>query len=60
MHYGTPCDPDLRDQVNLEEEVKDLTKLKEYVARVFPSLIPEPAIKERCLYTVSNSLGLIG
>ena len=54
LHTGASCDPDLRDQVDTKEEARDVACLKEYVANVFPGLIPEPAIKERCIYTVSD------
>ena len=54
LHTGASCDPDLRDQVDSKEEATDIARLKDYVANVFPGLIPEPAIKERCIYTVSD------
>lgn len=53
LHHGTPCDPDQRDTVDAESEAKDIQFLKEFVAKTFPYLHPEPAIKERCMYTVT-------
>ncbi|XP_067933113.1 uncharacterized protein [Watersipora subatra] len=51
FHKGHPCDPDLRDQIDPVDEAKDLAAVKEFITRVFPDIIPEPAIKERCMYT---------
>ena len=52
-HCGVPCDPDTRDQVDSDKEAELMSELKEFVALTFPNLHPEPAIKERCMYTVS-------
>ncbi|KAF0300927.1 Peroxisomal sarcosine oxidase [Amphibalanus amphitrite] len=49
-HVGVPCDPDRRDTVRMDGV---LQTTKEYVARTFPGLEPEPAIVETCMYTVT-------
>ena len=50
-HVGLPCDPDRRDLVSVDEIIQ---KTKEYVARTFPGLEPEPAVIETCMYTVRS------
>jgi len=43
LHYGVLCaGPDMRDNTDSKAEA------------TFPYLVPEPAIKERCMYTVSR------
>ena len=45
-------DPDTRD---VNKYTEDITTLKEYIGKYWPSLNSEPAIKETCIYTVSES-----
>lgn len=42
-------DPDQRDASDSDV---DVDMLKRFVARVFPGLVPEPAVVETCMYTV--------
>jgi len=44
----------MRDNTDSKAEAKNLKVLTEFVASTFPYLVPEPAIKERCMYTVSR------
>ncbi|KAF6019192.1 PIPOX [Bugula neritina] len=54
LHYGVLCaGPDMRDNTDSKAEAKNLKMLTEFVASTFPYLVPEPAIKERCMYTVT-------
>uniref|UniRef100_A0A3P8QSF5 Peroxisomal sarcosine oxidase n=1 Tax=Astatotilapia calliptera TaxID=8154 RepID=A0A3P8QSF5_ASTCA len=49
-HMGSKTDPDQRD---LQKDRSDIEILQHYIARCFPGLIPEPAIVESCLYTLT-------
>lgn len=50
LHAGSPTDPDHRD---LQTDRSDVDILKRYVARCAPGLVPEPAIIESCMYTLT-------
>ncbi|XP_035989177.1 peroxisomal sarcosine oxidase isoform X1 [Fundulus heteroclitus] len=49
-HMGSKTDPDYRD---LQTDKSDIDILKRYVARSMPGLIPEPAVVESCMYTLT-------
>ncbi|KAM4742513.1 peroxisomal sarcosine oxidase [Anableps anableps] len=49
-HMGSKTDPDYRD---LQTDKSDIDILKRYVARCIPGLIPEPAVVESCMYTLT-------
>ncbi|KAF6019193.1 PIPOX [Bugula neritina] len=54
LHDSVPCESaDTRDITDDELVARNLDKLKKYVASTFPHLIPEPAIRERCMYTIT-------
>ena len=38
---------------NNEQFTEDIDKLKEFIIEHVPGLVPEPAIIENCIYTVS-------
>ncbi|KAG7281403.1 hypothetical protein CRUP_029852 [Coryphaenoides rupestris] len=50
--YGLPSndDPDQRDR---QTDRSDADVLKRYLARCFPGLVPEPAVVETCMYTMT-------
>nr|XP_020659201.1 peroxisomal sarcosine oxidase isoform X1 [Pogona vitticeps] len=52
-HHGTPVDPDTPDQLSQASPnpVPDVQILQDFVSKYLPSLDPEPAVQERCLYT---------
>uniref|UniRef100_A0A3Q4MFG1 Pipecolic acid oxidase n=1 Tax=Neolamprologus brichardi TaxID=32507 RepID=A0A3Q4MFG1_NEOBR len=49
-HMGSKTDPDQRD---LQKDRSDIEILQHYITRCFPGLIPEPAIVESCMYTLT-------
>ncbi|KAK5869083.1 hypothetical protein PBY51_010043 [Eleginops maclovinus] len=49
-HIGGPTDPDQRDK---QTSRFDIDILKRYIARCFPGLIPDPAVVESCMYTMT-------
>lgn len=49
-HTGSKVDPDQRDQ---QTDRSDIDILQRCVKRCFPGLVPEPAVVESCLYTLT-------
>ncbi|KAL7848810.1 hypothetical protein SRHO_G00204330 [Serrasalmus rhombeus] len=49
-HMGSETDPDERDR---QTDRSDVDILSRYISRCFPGLVPEPAVVESCLYTVT-------
>ncbi|XP_059187860.1 peroxisomal sarcosine oxidase [Centropristis striata] len=49
-HMGSKTDPDQRDQ---QTDRSDIDILQRYVARCLPGLVPEPAVVESCMYTLT-------
>ncbi|XP_056230836.1 peroxisomal sarcosine oxidase [Seriola aureovittata] len=49
-HMGSETDPDQRDK---QTDRSDIDILQRYVARCLPGLIPEPAVVESCMYTLT-------
>ncbi|XP_077422303.1 peroxisomal sarcosine oxidase [Vanacampus margaritifer] len=49
-HNGSETDPDQRDK---QTDRADIDILRRYIARSFPGLIPEPAVVESCMYTLT-------
>ncbi|CAL8350256.1 unnamed protein product [Lota lota] len=49
-HSGSETNPDERDR---QMDRSDLDIIKRYLIRCFPGLVPEPAVVESCLYTVT-------
>uniref|UniRef100_H3CHB8 Pipecolic acid oxidase n=1 Tax=Tetraodon nigroviridis TaxID=99883 RepID=H3CHB8_TETNG len=49
-HVGVKVDPDQRDQ---RVEDWDVDLLKRFVAQFLPGLVPEPAVVETCMYTMT-------
>ncbi|XP_030600758.1 peroxisomal sarcosine oxidase [Archocentrus centrarchus] len=49
-HMGSKTDPDQRD---LQKDRSDIDILQRYIARCLPGLVPEPAVVESCLYTLT-------
>ncbi|AWO98461.1 putative peroxisomal sarcosine oxidase [Scophthalmus maximus] len=49
-HMGSETDPDQRDK---QTDRSDIDILQRYVARCFPGLLPEPAVVESCMYTLT-------
>ncbi|XP_029373811.1 peroxisomal sarcosine oxidase [Echeneis naucrates] len=49
-HNGVKTDPDQRDK---QTDRSDINLLQKYVARCVPGLIPEPAVVESCMYTMT-------
>ncbi|XP_017287680.1 peroxisomal sarcosine oxidase isoform X2 [Kryptolebias marmoratus] len=49
-HTGGKTDPDQRDQ---QRDRSDIDILQRYIARSIPGLIPEPAVVESCMYTLT-------
>ncbi|XP_054901429.1 peroxisomal sarcosine oxidase isoform X2 [Poeciliopsis prolifica] len=49
-HMGSKTDPDYRD---LQTDTSDIEILKRYVSRCIPGLVPEPAVVESCMYTLT-------
>ncbi|KAL7399989.1 hypothetical protein ABVT39_004952 [Epinephelus coioides] len=49
-HMGSETDPDQRDK---QTDRSDIDILQRYIARCFPGLVPEPAVVETCLYTLT-------
>nr|XP_046244066.1 peroxisomal sarcosine oxidase [Scatophagus argus] len=49
-HRGSKTDPDQRDK---QTDRSDIDILQRVIARWFPGLVPEPAVVETCLYTVT-------
>lgn len=50
LHTGSPTDPDHRDR---QKDRSDVEILRKYVSSYMPSLEPEPAIVEACMYTMT-------
>lgn len=48
-HNGSPTDPDQRDMVTDQSDIKIL---KRFVSDCLPGLVPDPAVVESCMYTV--------
>ncbi|XP_071374637.1 peroxisomal sarcosine oxidase [Centroberyx affinis] len=49
-HMGSETDPDERDK---QTDRSDIELLQRYIACCFPGLVPEPAVVESCMYTVT-------
>ncbi|KAM9318077.1 peroxisomal sarcosine oxidase [Pholidichthys leucotaenia] len=49
-HMGSETDPDARDH---QKDRTDIDILQRFVARCLPGLVPEPAVVESCLYTLT-------
>ncbi|PWA22002.1 hypothetical protein CCH79_00010228 [Gambusia affinis] len=49
-HMGSKTDPDYRD---LQTDTSDIDILKRCVSRCVPGLVPEPAVVESCMYTLT-------
>lgn len=49
-HMGSETDPDQRDK---QTDRSDIDILQRYVARCLPGLVPEPAVVESCMYTLT-------
>nr|XP_057935144.1 peroxisomal sarcosine oxidase [Doryrhamphus excisus] len=49
-HSGTETDPDQRDKLT---DKSDIEILQRYITRHVPGLIPQPAVVESCMYTVT-------
>ncbi|XP_051934988.1 peroxisomal sarcosine oxidase [Hippocampus zosterae] len=49
-HNGSETDPDQRDK---QTDTADIDILRRYITRSFPGLIPEPAVVESCMYTLT-------
>ncbi|XP_049912275.1 peroxisomal sarcosine oxidase isoform X2 [Epinephelus moara] len=49
-HMGSETDPDQRDK---QTDRSDIDILQRYIARCLPGLVPEPAVVESCLYTLT-------
>ncbi|XP_035518159.1 peroxisomal sarcosine oxidase-like [Morone saxatilis] len=47
---GSETDPNRRDK---QTDRSDIDILQRYVARCLPGLIPEPAVVESCMYTLT-------
>ncbi|XP_061574681.1 peroxisomal sarcosine oxidase [Cololabis saira] len=49
-HMGSKADPDQRDQ---QTNTSDIDILRRFVRRSLPGLLPEPAVVESCMYTLT-------
>ncbi|TKS81515.1 Peroxisomal sarcosine oxidase [Collichthys lucidus] len=49
-HMGSETDPDQRDK---QTDRSDIEILRRYVTRCLPGLVPEPAVVESCMYTLT-------
>ncbi|XP_073318418.1 peroxisomal sarcosine oxidase isoform X2 [Pagrus major] len=49
-HMGSEADPDQRD---MQTDRSDIDILQRFVTRCLPGLVPEPAVVESCLYTLT-------
>ncbi|XP_078101958.1 peroxisomal sarcosine oxidase isoform X2 [Sander vitreus] len=49
-HAGAETDPDQRDR---QTDRSDIDILQHYIARCLPGLVPEPAVVESCMYTLT-------
>uniref|UniRef100_A0A8C3A6K3 Peroxisomal sarcosine oxidase n=1 Tax=Cyclopterus lumpus TaxID=8103 RepID=A0A8C3A6K3_CYCLU len=49
-HMGSETDPDQRDK---QTDRSDIDILQRCIARCFPGLVPEPAVVESCMYTLT-------
>ncbi|XP_044058249.1 LOW QUALITY PROTEIN: peroxisomal sarcosine oxidase [Siniperca chuatsi] len=49
-HMGSETDPDQRDK---QTDRSDIDILQRYIARCLPGLVPEPAVVESCMYTLT-------
>ncbi|XP_033181413.1 peroxisomal sarcosine oxidase [Mastacembelus armatus] len=49
-HMGSETDPDQRDR---QTDRSDIDILQRYIVRCLPGLIPEPAVVESCMYTLT-------
>ncbi|XP_041796914.1 peroxisomal sarcosine oxidase [Chelmon rostratus] len=49
-HMGSKTDPDQRDK---QTDRTDIDILQRYIARCLPGLVPEPAVVESCMYTLT-------
>uniref|UniRef100_A0A3Q3WDG8 Peroxisomal sarcosine oxidase n=1 Tax=Mola mola TaxID=94237 RepID=A0A3Q3WDG8_MOLML len=49
-HIGGKTDPDVRDE---QTDKSDIDILKRFVARCVPGLVPDPAVVESCMYTMT-------
>ncbi|XP_035010939.1 peroxisomal sarcosine oxidase [Hippoglossus stenolepis] len=49
-HMGSETDPDQRDK---QTDRSDIDILQRYIARCWPGLLPEPAVVESCMYTLT-------
>uniref|UniRef100_A0A671WXD5 Pipecolic acid oxidase n=1 Tax=Sparus aurata TaxID=8175 RepID=A0A671WXD5_SPAAU len=49
-HMGSVADPDQRD---MQKDKSDIDILQRFVKRCLPGLVPEPAVVESCLYTIT-------
>uniref|UniRef100_A0A1I8IG67 Sarcosine oxidasee (formaldehyde-forming) n=2 Tax=Macrostomum lignano TaxID=282301 RepID=A0A1I8IG67_9PLAT len=58
MHDGPDLDPDIR-ETREQREPYYLPELTDFVRRWFPHLVPEPAVTEKCIYTLTPDRGLI-
>uniref|UniRef100_A0A8C5W7E6 Peroxisomal sarcosine oxidase n=1 Tax=Leptobrachium leishanense TaxID=445787 RepID=A0A8C5W7E6_9ANUR len=53
LHNGNEAEPEERDDLAKEDKIKDISILSSFVSNYLPDLNPEPAIIERCMYTVT-------
>ncbi|XP_038549480.1 peroxisomal sarcosine oxidase [Micropterus salmoides] len=49
-HMGSETDPDQRDK---QTDRSDIDMLQRYISRCLPGLVPEPAVVESCMYTLT-------
>ncbi|XP_018556429.1 peroxisomal sarcosine oxidase [Lates calcarifer] len=49
-HMGSKTDPDQRDK---QTDRSDIDILQRYISRCLPGLLPEPAVVESCMYTLT-------
>lgn len=50
-HMGSETEPDERDK---QTDRQDVDAVSSYISRCLPGLVPEPAVVESCMYTVSQ------
>ncbi|XP_078536205.1 peroxisomal sarcosine oxidase [Lissotriton helveticus] len=58
-HHGSKVDPDMRDRPLESPSLQDIQILSNFVSKYLPGLEPEPAIVERCMYTITPDTNFI-
>uniref|UniRef100_A0A8C3SYI4 Peroxisomal sarcosine oxidase n=1 Tax=Chelydra serpentina TaxID=8475 RepID=A0A8C3SYI4_CHESE len=50
-HSGSPADPEEHDRPPEASALPDIERLRDFVSKYLPGVVPEPAVVEHCMYT---------